>query len=73
MGLSPPFLHGVGFFYLRFFHEDEVYEILKSFHDEPFGGNFVDERIAKKVYHLGYYWPTIFRDAKKYFISCDNG
>ena len=27
---------------------------------------------AYKVLHLGYYWPTLFRDAKKYVRSCDS-
>ena len=39
---------------------------------EPFGGHFSDKRIAYKVLRLGYYCPTLFRDAKKYVRSCDN-
>jgi hypothetical protein len=51
--------------------EDEMYDILKACHDEPCGGHFVDKRTANKVLHLGYYWSTIFRDAKQYVRSCD--
>ena len=34
--------------------------------------NTYDKRIAYKVLRLGYYWPTLFRDAKKYIRSCDS-
>jgi hypothetical protein len=44
---------------------------LKECHDEPCGGHFADKRTTNKVLHPGYYWPTIFRDAKKYVRSCD--
>ena len=39
----------------RCVREDEVFDILKSCHDEPCGGHFVDKRTAYKVFHLGYY------------------
>lgn len=52
--------------------EDEVFDILKSCHDEPCGGHFANKRTAYKFLHLGYYWPTLFRDAKTYVKSCDS-
>ena len=52
--------------------EDETFDILKSCHVEPCGGHFADKRIAYKILHLGYYWPTLFRDAKAYVKSCDS-
>lgn len=52
--------------------EDEMHEILKANHDGPCGGHFFDKRTTYKVLHLGYYWPTLFRDAKKYVRSCDS-
>ena len=55
----------------RCIREDEVLDILKEFHDEPCGGHFVDKRAAYKILHLGYYWTTLFRDAKKYVRNCD--
>ena len=48
-----------------------MYDILKACHDEPCRGDFVDKRTTNKVLHLGYYWLTIFRDAKQYAGSCD--
>eukprot|EP00253_Pinus_taeda_P026402 PITA_26402 len=52
--------------------EDEIHDILKAYHDEPCGGHFADQRIGHKVLQMGYYWPTIFKDAKKYAQACDN-
>eukprot|EP00253_Pinus_taeda_P036172 PITA_36172 len=47
-------------------------EILKACHDEPCGGHFADNRTTYKILSLGYYWPSIFKDAKEYVRRCDN-
>ena len=52
--------------------EDEMLEILKACHDKPCGGHFVDKRTACKILSLGYYWPSIFKDAKEYVRRCDS-
>jgi len=52
--------------------EDEMPDILKACHDEPCGGHFVHKRTSYKILSLGYYWPSIFKDAKEYVKSCDN-
>ena len=56
----------------RCVREDEMPDNLKACHDEPCGGHFVDKRIAYKILSLGYYWPSIFKDAKEYVRRCDN-
>ena len=56
----------------RCVREDEIFHILKACHDEPYGGHFVDRRIGHKVLRMGYYWPTLLRDAKRYVQSCDS-
>ena len=56
----------------RCVREDEMQDILKAIHDGPCGGHFSDKRTAYKILHLGYYWPTLFRDAMKYVRSCDS-
>jgi hypothetical protein len=56
----------------RFVREDDMYEIFKSFHDGPCGGHFSDKRKTYKILQSSYYWPTIFKDAKKYVASCEN-
>jgi hypothetical protein len=53
-------------------HEDEMHEIVKAFHDGPCGGHFADKRKTYKILQSVYYWPTIFKDAKKYVASCDD-
>ena len=56
----------------RCVRNDEIIDILKSFHDEPCGGNFVAKRTTFNILSLGYYWPSIFKDSKKYVKSCDS-
>jgi hypothetical protein len=38
----------------------------KSCHDGPCGGHFSDKRTTYKILQSDYYWPTIFKDEKKY-------
>eukprot|EP00253_Pinus_taeda_P003580 PITA_03580 len=52
--------------------EDEIFDILKAFHDGPCGGHFAEKGTAHKVLQTGYYWPTIFKDAKKFAQACDS-
>jgi len=35
--------------------DNNIYDILKYFHGETCGGNFVDKRVACKMFHLGDY------------------
>eukprot|EP00253_Pinus_taeda_P014563 PITA_14563 len=56
----------------RCMREDEVYDILKACHDGPCGVHFANKRRAHKVLRMGYYWPSLFRDAKKYVRACDS-
>jgi len=56
----------------RCVREDEMREILKACHDEPCGGHFADKRIEYIILSLGYYWPSIFKDAKEYVKICDS-
>jgi len=56
----------------RCVRKDEMPEILKACHGEPSGGQFADKRTTYKILHLGYYWPSIFRDAKEYVKRCDS-
>jgi len=56
----------------RCVREDEIFDILKACHDGPCGGHFADRRTGHKVLQTGYYWPTIFKDAKKFVQACDS-
>ncbi|XP_072078034.1 uncharacterized protein [Arachis hypogaea] len=34
------------------------------------GGHFGPQRIAKKVFDCGFWWPTLFKDANQFCVSC---
>ena len=50
-------------------HEQE--QILHKFHSEASGGHHARDRTAHKVLKSGFYWPTLFEDARKFVLSCD--
>jgi len=56
----------------RCVREDEIFDILQACHKEPFGGHFAEKRKGYKVLLIGYYWPTIFQQAKKFVKGCDS-
>jgi hypothetical protein len=56
----------------RCIREDEVYDLLKACHDGPCGGHFAAKRTTHKILRMGYYWPSLFKDAKKYVQACDS-
>eukprot|EP00253_Pinus_taeda_P026227 PITA_26227 len=56
----------------RCIREDEVYDILKACHDGPCGGHFANKRTSHKVLRMSYYWPSLFKNAKKYVRACDS-
>ena len=56
----------------RCIRDDEIFNILSACHDEPCSGYFADHRTRHKVLQMGYYWPTIFKDAKKYVKACNS-
>ncbi|KAM2855560.1 hypothetical protein PS2_000017 [Malus domestica] len=52
-------------------HDSEVQSILNFCHTYACGGHFGTERTAHKVLECGFYWPTIFKDARTFCIACD--
>ena len=51
---------------------DEILDILKACHEGLCGRNFTDRRTCQKVLQIGYYWPTIFKDANKFVQAYDS-
>ncbi|GJT79111.1 reverse transcriptase domain-containing protein [Tanacetum coccineum] len=51
----------------------EAVDILTACHSGPIGGHYGANYTAKKVFDLGFYWPTIYKDAhelvKNYFMG----
>ncbi|GJY40844.1 reverse transcriptase domain-containing protein [Tanacetum coccineum] len=45
---------------------NEITEILAHYHSGPTRGHHSASITGKKVYEAGFYWPTIFSDAKDY-------
>ncbi|GKB66101.1 reverse transcriptase domain-containing protein [Tanacetum coccineum] len=49
----------------------EILEILAHYHSGPTEGHHSASVTGRKVYKAGFYWPSIFRDAKDYVMKCD--
>jgi hypothetical protein len=50
--------------------KDDANHILTELHDGPAGGHFGGETTAHKFLRVGYYWPTLFRDAHAHARKC---
>jgi hypothetical protein len=37
----------------------------------PYGGHHAGDRTAQEVLQSGFYWPTLFKDARKFVLSYD--
>ncbi|XP_070667532.1 uncharacterized protein [Malus domestica] len=67
----------------RLVHEEDSLPILKTFPDEQLlslevsepcyacGGHFGTQRTTLKDLESGFYWPTLFKDARTFCITCD--
>ncbi|GJV95682.1 reverse transcriptase domain-containing protein [Tanacetum coccineum] len=49
----------------------EALEILKACHEGPTGGHHSANITARKVFDVGFFWPTIYQDAHSMIKSCD--
>nr|GEV18394.1 reverse transcriptase domain-containing protein [Tanacetum cinerariifolium] len=55
----------------RCVYGQEAFDILKACHYGPIGGYHGPNYTAKKLFDLGFYWPTIYRDAQDLVKNCD--
>nr|GEV95098.1 DNA-directed DNA polymerase [Tanacetum cinerariifolium] len=55
----------------RCVHGQEAYDILKACHEGPTEGHHGANFTAKKVFDVGFFWPTICKDAHDLVKSCD--
>ncbi|XP_020990218.1 uncharacterized protein LOC110277443 [Arachis duranensis] len=51
--------------------ESETRNILWHCHGSAYGGHFGPERTAAKILQSGFYWPTIFKDAREFVHQCN--
>ncbi|GJU13693.1 reverse transcriptase domain-containing protein [Tanacetum coccineum] len=50
---------------------NEIFEILAHCHSGPTRGHHSASITGRKVYESGFFWPSIFKDAKDYVMKCD--
>jgi len=55
---------------LRCLEKTEAEKVLQELHDGPAGGHFGGDTTAHKIIHVGYYWPTLFKDTHEYVRKC---
>ncbi|CAN6707353.1 unnamed protein product [Malus baccata var. baccata] len=55
----------------RCVHDSECHSILSFCHTYACRGHFGTQRTALKVLQCGFYWPSIFKDAKTFCLTCD--
>ncbi|KAM1584865.1 hypothetical protein ACFX1Z_037800 [Malus domestica] len=55
----------------RCVHNSEFNLILAFCHSYAYRGHFGTQRTTLKVLESGFYWPTLFKDARTFCITCD--
>ena len=51
--------------------EFEVHDILKHCHSLACGGHHGPSKTAAKVLQSGFFWPSLFKDARAFCLACD--
>src|SRR5215216_3637899 len=51
--------------------EHEQGLILRKYHSKAYGGHHAGDRTAHKILQSRFYWPTLFKDARKFVLCCD--
>ena len=51
--------------------DEEIPTILHHYHSSAYEGHFGVQRTAAKALQSGFFWPTLFKDAYAYILSCD--
>lgn len=54
----------------KWVRKDEIYDILRAFHDEPDGGHYLEKNTIHKILGARYYWTTLHKDVKRYVWKC---
>ena len=57
--------------YRKCLPEDEIQSVLHHCHASTYGEHFVAEKTVAEVLQVGFYWPTMFKDAKSFVMTCD--
>ena len=62
---------GIDGIHRRCVPEQEIPSILYHCHASPYGGHASTSKTAAKVLQSGFFWPTLFKDAREFVIACD--
>jgi len=57
--------------YRRCLPNDEVQSVLHHCHATTCGGHFGVEKTVTKVLQASFYWPTMFKDTRRFVMTCD--
>ncbi|GJX40998.1 putative reverse transcriptase domain-containing protein [Tanacetum coccineum] len=52
-------------------YDSETQNILDECHHGPTRGHYGPSNTTKKVFDVGFYWPTIFKEAHSFIQNCD--
>ena len=55
---------------LRCLECEDTDKVLKELHDDIVGGHLAGSTTTHKISRVGYYWPTLFKDAHSYARNC---
>ena len=50
--------------------EEEQRDILAMCHSSTCGGHFAAQKTVDKILQSGFYWPSIFKDAHRFYTEC---
>nr|GEU85929.1 reverse transcriptase domain-containing protein [Tanacetum cinerariifolium] len=56
----------------RCVHGKEALDILEACHNEPMRGHHGANLTAMTVFNVGFFWPTIYKDAYEFVKNCDS-
>ena len=57
--------------YLRCLGMEEANYVMREVHKGTYGNNSESRSLVYKLVRVGYYWPTMQKDAEAYVKSCD--
>ena len=57
--------------YLRCLIPEEVDYVMREVHEGLYGNNSRSQSLVHKLIWVGYYWPTMQKDAHAYVKACD--
>ena len=58
--------------YLRCLEKDQWGKVLEDMHEGTCGNHLGGRSLSNRVLRVGYYWPTMKKDAIRYIAKCDS-